>query len=66
MAPPGFTVAPDLAASDRYWPEDITEPFVLDRTGCLDVPTGPGLGVTIRHDVIRKYEIWRDRVALSS
>jgi O-succinylbenzoate synthase len=37
---PGFT-----SASDRYYQSDITEPFVL-RDGHLDVPDGPGLGVT--------------------
>ena len=42
---PGFTVPGDLSASDRYFADDITEPFVLDG-GRLTVPTGPGLGVT--------------------
>ncbi len=42
---PGFTVPGDLSASDRYFAEDMTEPFVLDG-GRLAVPTGPGLGVT--------------------
>jgi O-succinylbenzoate synthase len=27
---PGFTLPADLSASDRYWAEDVTEPFVLD------------------------------------
>lgn len=42
---PNFTLPGDTSASDRYFEEDITEPFVL-RDGRLDVPTGPGLGVT--------------------
>jgi O-succinylbenzoate synthase len=42
---PGFTLPGDTSASDRYYQADITEPFVL-RDGHLDVPTGPGLGVT--------------------
>ena len=42
---PGFTLLPDLSASDRYFATDITEPFVL-RDGGLDVPSGPGIGVT--------------------
>jgi O-succinylbenzoate synthase len=41
---PNFTLPGDVSASDRYFETDITEPFVL-RDGCLDVPTGPGLGV---------------------
>jgi O-succinylbenzoate synthase len=42
---PGFTLPGDTSASDRYYATDITPPFVLD-SGHLDVPTGPGLGVT--------------------
>jgi len=42
---PGFSLPGDTSASDRYFHADITEPFVL-RDGQLDVPQGPGLGVT--------------------
>jgi O-succinylbenzoate synthase len=44
-AMPGFTLPGDTSASDRYYREDITEPFVMTG-GRLQVPTGPGLGVT--------------------
>ena len=46
---PGFTLPGDTSASDRYYRDDVTEPFVLD-DGHLPVPTGPGLGVTPRPD----------------
>lgn len=49
---PGFTLPADLSASARYYAEDLTEPFVLDAEGCLAVPTGPGIGVTPRLDVV--------------
>lgn len=42
---PGFTLPGDTSASDRYYKTDITEPFVL-RDGHLDVPAGPGIGVS--------------------
>ena len=42
---PGFTLPGDTSASDRYFEEDITEPFVLAPDGTLGVPTGPGIGV---------------------
>jgi O-succinylbenzoate synthase len=42
---PNFTLPGDTSASDRYFREDITEPFVLE-SGRLRVPTGPGIGVT--------------------
>ena len=41
---PGFTLPGDTSASDRYFHQDVTEPFVL-RDGHLEVPAGPGLGV---------------------
>ena len=41
---PGFTLPGDISASDRFYREDITAPFVLDG-GDIAIPTGPGLGV---------------------
>jgi o-succinylbenzoate synthase len=43
-AMPGVTMPGDTSASDRYFTEDITEPFVLDPDGTMAVPTGPGIG----------------------
>ncbi|HUR23924.1 MAG TPA: o-succinylbenzoate synthase [Acidimicrobiales bacterium] len=51
---PGFTLPGDLSASDRYFASDLTEPFALVG-GCLQVPTGPGLGVTVRLDVLERH-----------
>ena len=48
---PDFTLPGDTSASDRYFHEDITAPFVL-HGGRLRVPTGPGLGVEVRRDVV--------------
>ena len=42
---PGVTLPGDTSASDRYFPEDLTEPFVLDPDGTMAVPGGPGIGV---------------------
>ena len=42
---PNFTLPGDTSASDRYWLQDLTEPFVLGPDGHIAVPTGPGLGV---------------------
>ena len=47
---PGFTLAGDLSASDRYYRADITEPFVLD-DGHLAVPDGP---VTVDVSTVEK------------
>lgn len=48
---PGFTLPGDLSASARYYDPDLTEPFTL-HDGRLAVPTGPGLGVAPRPDVL--------------
>ena len=50
---PGFTLPGDLSASDRYYRQDLTEPFTLDR-GHLAVPAGPGLGVTPLPEVLEE------------
>jgi O-succinylbenzoate synthase len=43
-AMPGVTMPGDTSASDRYFEEDITEPFVLAPDGTMAVPAGPGIG----------------------
>jgi O-succinylbenzoate synthase len=48
---PNFTLPGDTSASDRYYRQDVTEPFVL-RDGRLRVPDGPGLGVDPLSDVL--------------
>ena len=61
---PGFTLAGDVSASARFYPNDIvTEPAVLE-DGHVRVPTGAGLGVeidpltldefTVAHEVVRR------------
>jgi o-succinylbenzoate synthase len=44
-AMPNFTLPGDTSASARYFFEDLTEPFVLNPDGTMDVPTDPGIGV---------------------
>jgi O-succinylbenzoate synthase len=50
---PGFTLTGDLSASSRWFAEDITEPLELV-DGHLLVPTGPGLGVEPRQEVLTR------------
>src|ERR1700744_6085495 len=60
---PGFTLPGDPSASDRYYKTDITEPFVLSPDGHLDVPSGPGLGVTPLPDQLAAVPTWTEWVA---
>ena len=53
---PGFTLPGDTSASDRYFAEDLTEPFVLEN-GQLTVPTGPGSGVTVREELLTSWAL---------
>lgn len=45
---PGFTLPGDISASARYYKQDVTfETFKLNPDSTIDVPAGPGLGVTV-------------------
>lgn len=60
---PNFTLPGDISASARYYAEDVTEPFMLEN-GQIAVPTGPGLGVSIRTEVIKDVLTSRTTVAV--
>lgn len=52
---PNFTLPGDISASDRYWYEDIVDPpFILNKDGTMDVPTGPGIGVKVIRERLEK------------
>ena len=54
---PGFTLPGDISASRRYWSEDIVTPeFTLDR-GAVSVPSGPGIGVEVREDLLAAWAV---------
>jgi o-succinylbenzoate synthase len=45
---PGFTLPGDISESKRYYMRDIThERFILNADSTIDVPSAPGLGVTL-------------------
>jgi O-succinylbenzoate synthase len=55
---PGFKLPGDISASARYYHEDVVDPpFVLNPDSTVSVPTGPGLGVNVREDIIAKYTL---------
>jgi O-succinylbenzoate synthase len=59
---PGFTLPGDISATERYYREDIARPdFVLNRDdSTIDVPDGPGLGVTVDMDRLRAFSLRRE------
>jgi len=57
---PNFRLPGDLSASARYYAEDIVErPFELNNDSTLTVPTGAGIGVSIRWDRLRRATLRR-------
>jgi O-succinylbenzoate synthase len=63
---PGFTLPGDISATDRYYQQDITEPFVLNtEDSTISVPAGPGLGVTVDHDQLQAVTVRRETYAAS-
>ncbi len=55
---PNFRLPGDVSASERYFDtEVIGEPFRLSPDGTIAVPTGPGIGVTVLKDLVRKLSI---------
>lgn len=55
---PGFTLPGDISASARYYRRDITvESFELNADSTIDVPDGPGLGVTLDEAALRQYTL---------
>ena len=55
---PGFILPGDISASDRYYQRDITnERFTLNTDSTIDVPNGPGLGITIDEDTLRQFTL---------
>jgi O-succinylbenzoate synthase len=52
---PGFSLPGDISATERYYFEDITDQtFTLNPDSTIDVPDGPGLGVTINQSALER------------
>jgi O-succinylbenzoate synthase len=60
---PGFTLPGDISASDRFYQTDITAPLTIS-DGYMDVPTGPGLGVTPIPEILDAVTTDREWIAL--
>jgi O-succinylbenzoate synthase len=53
-----FRLPGDISATDRYYHQDITqERFRLNDDSTIDVPKGPGLGVNIDRNALRKFTL---------
>ncbi len=58
---PGFTLPGDISASRRYWTEDtVTPEFTLDG-GTISVPSGLGIGVEVKEDLLAALTVRKAR-----
>jgi len=59
-----FVLPGDVAASKRYWAEDIVEPEItVSKQGTIRVPTGPGIGFAPKREMIEKLTVRKERLA---
>jgi O-succinylbenzoate synthase len=59
---PGFTLPADLPATARYYDPDVAAPpFVLNPDSTLTVPEGPGIGVEVNRERLRRMTIKQSR-----
>lgn len=61
---PGCTIVGDLSPTHRYFHDDIIEPVVM-RDGFIDVPHGPGIGVTPTSELLEKFATTREVIPLT-
>ena len=60
---PGFTLPGDTSETSRYFHEDIVEPpVVLDEEGFIEVPAGPGIGVTVIEERLARLTLSEERI----
>jgi O-succinylbenzoate synthase len=60
---PNFTLPGDVAASKRYWEEDIIDHEVtVSPQGTIRVPTGPGIGFEPRLERIDKLTLRKEQL----
>lgn len=62
---PGFTLPGDVAASHRYWEQDIIEPPVtVSRAGTITAPMGGGIGFEVNEAFVESLTVRRETVRL--
>ncbi len=60
----GFSLPGDVAASRRYWAEDVIAPEVeVSPQGTIRVPAGPGIGYQPRLDRIEKLTVRKENLS---
>lgn len=58
---PGFSLPGDISGSSRFYRQDVTEEIVM-RAGQVDVPAGPGFGVTVDPGRLENFLVGREQI----
>lgn len=62
---PNFIYPNDISESKRYWETDIIhQEFVLNPDGTIDVPSEPGLGVTINEEALKRFTLGKETIRI--
>ena len=56
----GFTLPGDTSSASRYWEEDIVDPWLDAVDGVQHIPEGPGIGVTLKEDLVKKLSVRKE------
>ncbi|HEY8486713.1 MAG TPA: o-succinylbenzoate synthase, partial [Limnochordales bacterium] len=59
---PQFTWPADMSGSNRYWQHDIVQPELQAHQGWIPLPPGPGTGVALDADRLRRVLVERRTV----
>ncbi len=57
---PCFVLPGDISSSRRYWHEDIVDPEFVMVDGEMHVPSGPGIGVEIKMDLLEERTVRKE------
>jgi O-succinylbenzoate synthase len=53
----GFVFPTDVEASDRWYRDDIIEPWIEVRNGMIRLPEAPGLGFNLDFAKVKRYSV---------
>ncbi|MFH0991682.1 MAG: o-succinylbenzoate synthase [bacterium] len=62
---PNFTYPTDVEASHRWFVDDIIDPLLEVRNGCIEIPSGIGNCYQLKSSVMRRYFVREQEFSLS-
>ena len=59
---PNFSKPGDTSSSSRYWKQDIINEPLETADGCMPVPQGPGIGVTLNRAFLDSLTVHKETI----